>query len=196
MSLFSRLALSIILTITILTPAASSAAIKTAIFAMGCFWCAEHDMEKLPGVNSVISGYTGGKLKNPGYEQVSAGGTGHFEAIKVIYNDQQVSYEKLLSAFWHNVDPLDAYGQFCDKGDQYRSAIFYENATQKNEAIISRQKIEKQIGKVETLILPAGVFYPAETYHQNYANKNPVRYNYYRYRCGRDARLKAVWGKK
>lgn len=168
----------------------------TAVFAGGCFWCIEHDMEGLPGVKKVVSGYTGGKVKNPTYKQVSAGGTGHYEAIKVYYDPEKLTYKKLLQTFWKNIDPTDGGGQFCDRGDQYRSAIFYKTTSQKEQAEFMKKKFVKegQFKTVYTKILPVQKFYPAEEYHQGYANKNPVRYRYYRYSCGRDARLEKVWG--
>jgi len=169
---------------------------ESALFAAGCFWCAEHDFETLPGVAKVISGYTGGTEKNPTYEQVSSGTTGHFESIKVIYHPSEISYQQLLDFFWHHVDPTDPNGQFCDKGKQYRSVIFYSNDKEKVLAEKSKQALIKS-GKfktIETLILPASTFYPAEDYHQDYSHKNPVRYKFYRYSCGRDQRIKELWG--
>lgn len=195
-------ALISIFLITILSMLSVSIQAKTpshtavAIFAGGCFWCLESDMDKVPGVVQTISGYTGGHVDNPSYKQVSNGGTGHYEAVKVIYDPAQVSYPTLLKAFWHNVDPLDGDGQFCDKGDQYRSAIFYLNNTQKKQAEASKTEMLKsgKFDHIATKILAAGTFYPAEEYHQGYYKKNPVRYKYYRYSCGRDQRLEAVWG--
>lgn len=173
------------------------AAADSAIFAMGCFWCAQSDMDKVPGVLQTIAGYTGGSVKDPSYEQVSAGGTGHYEAVKVIYDPAKVSYAQLLTAFWHNIDPADTQGQFCDKGQQYKAVIFYSSPEQEKLAKASKMELEKtgKVGPVATLILPATVFYPAETYHQDYYKKNSVRYRYYRYACGRDARLEEIWGK-
>jgi peptide-methionine (S)-S-oxide reductase len=165
-----------------------------ATFAMGCFWCAEDAFEGKAGVISVTSGYTGGKEKNPTYEQVSAHATGHLEAIEVAYDPAKVTYEKLLDVFWHNVDPLDARGQFCDKGSQYRSAIFVHDAAQRQAAEASKQQVEKKLGTVATLILPAGPFYAAEDYHQDFAEKNPLRYKFYSTGCGRASRLSQVWG--
>lgn len=168
----------------------------TAIFAGGCFWCMESDFDKVPGVVKTVSGYTGGALKNPSYEQVSNGGTSHYESVEVIYNPSRVSYQQLLDVFWHHIDPTDAGGQFCDRGDQYRAVIFYSNNEQKKLALASKKKLE-QSGKFEqvaTQVLPASTFYPAEDYHQDYYKKNPVRYKYYRYRCGRDQRVEQVWG--
>ncbi len=182
---------------TILLTLPAFAKTETAIFSAGCFWCAEDAFEGLPGVEKVISGYTGGTVKNPSYEQVSEGGTGHYESIEVYFDSDKTSYAKLLDVFWKNVDPVDADGQFCDKGQQYRSVIFYSDAEQKKLANESKEKLLKS-GKFKTIatqILPASTFYPAEEYHQDYAKKNPVRYQYYRLRCGRDQRLEEVWGK-
>jgi peptide methionine sulfoxide reductase msrA/msrB len=169
----------------------------TAVFAGGCFWCTESDFEKVDGVIDAISGYTGGHVKNPSYNQVSAGGTGHLESVKVIYDPSKVSYEQLLDYFWRHVDPTDPGGQFVDRGSQYRSAIFYANETQKRLAEKSKQQLEAS-GKfnkpIVTEILPLGKFYPAEDYHQDYYKKNPIRYHYYRYGSGRDQFLKKTWG--
>jgi peptide-methionine (S)-S-oxide reductase len=180
------------------TPAAAqSAPTATAIFAGGCFWCMEPPFDKTEGVLSTTSGYTGGTKVNPTYEEVSAGSTGHMESVKVEYDPTKVGYEKLLDVFWHNVDPLDADGQFCDKGSQYRSAIFFGNEKEKELAEASKKQVAAKLGKeVATSILPASEFYPAEEYHQNYYLKNPLKYKFYRYGCGRDARLAAVWGEK
>ncbi len=169
----------------------------TAIFAGGCFWCEETAFEGLPGVLSVTSGYTGGPATNPTYEQVSSGSTGHAESVEVAYDPAKISYERLLEVFWHNVDPLDGGGQFCDRGTQYRSAIFYKDEAQRKAAEESRRKLEEEPrfkGKIATQIVPASTFYPAEEYHQDFYKKNPIRYNSYRLGCGRDARLKAIWG--
>ncbi len=168
----------------------------TAIFAGGCFWCMEPPFEKLKGVKSVVSGYTGGVTKNPTYEEVSAGGSGHYEAVLVTYDPRQVSYAKLLDVYWRNVDPLDASGQFCDKGDSYRAAIFYRNPAERQLAEQTKQKIaQTKRWNIATRILPATPFYLAEGYHQDYAKKNPVRYKFYRFNCGRDRRLEQLWGK-
>jgi peptide-methionine (S)-S-oxide reductase len=169
----------------------------TALFAGGCFWCEETAFEGLPGVISVTSGYTGGQTKNPTYEQVSSGGTGHAESVEVVYDPAKTSYEKLLDVFWHNVDPTQANGQFCDHGTQYRSAIFYKDEAQRKAAEESKRRVEEQArfkGKIVTQIVPASTFYPAEEYHQDFYKKNPVRYQSYRQGCGRDARLKELWG--
>jgi peptide-methionine (S)-S-oxide reductase len=171
--------------------------LASAIFAGGCFWCMEPPFDKLEGVVSTTSGYTGGRLAAPTYAQVSAGGTGHFEAIRVVYDPNRIDYQTLLNVFWRNVDPLDAGGQFCDRGDQYRSAIFYETEAQKRLAERSKAELEgpKGFGRaVATPILPASSFYDAEDYHQDYYQKNPLRYNYYRFNCGRDRRLDKLWG--
>lgn len=180
------------------TPAfAAPAGHDRAIFAGGCFWCEEAAFDGLPGVSSVVSGFTGGTTKNPTYEEVSSGSTGHAESVEVFYDPSKISYEKLLDVFWHNVDPLDAGGQFCDRGTQYRSAIFYLNENQRNAAEASKKKLEEQPrfqGKIATRIVPASTFYPAEDYHQQFARKNPLQYEEYRKGCGRDARLKQLWG--
>jgi peptide methionine sulfoxide reductase msrA/msrB len=168
----------------------------TAVFAGGCFWCTESDFEKVPGVIDAISGYTGGHVKNPTYEQVSAGGTGHMESVKVIYDPSKVTYVQLLEYFWQHVDPTDPGGEFVDRGNQYRSAIFYANETQKRLAEETKARLAASgVFKkpIVTLILPLGPFYPAEEYHQNFYKKNPIRYHYYRYNSGRDQFLKKVW---
>ncbi|GAA5444048.1 peptide methionine sulfoxide reductase MsrA [Microbulbifer sp. NBRC 101763] len=170
--------------------------IRTAIFAGGCFWCMEPPYDKVNGVLETTSGYSGGHVKNPTYDQVSAGGTGHAEVVQVKYDANKVSYSDLLNIFWHNVDPFDAGGQFCDRGDQYRAEIFYGNEEEKQLAEESKKKVEAELGKkVVTQIKPAATFYPAEAYHQDYYQRNPLRYKYYRFRCGRDQRLEEVWGK-
>ena len=168
----------------------------SAVFAGGCFWCTESDFEKVEGVIEVISGYTGGRVKNPTYKQVSAGGTGHIESVKVIYDPSKVSYEQLLDYFWQHVDPTDPGGQFVDRGSQYRSAIFYANDTEKRLAETSKQQLAAsgQFRKpIVTDILSLAEFYPAEDYHQNYYKKNPIRYHYYRYGSGRDQFLEKNW---
>ena len=167
----------------------------TAVFAGGCFWCVEADFDKLPGVTKTESGYAGGKQPHPTYHDVSAGGTGHAEVVRITYDPKVVSYEKLLDYFWHHVDPTVKDQQFCDIGNQYRTAILYENDAQKASALASKSALEKsgRLPHVYTEIAPAGAFYPAEEYHQDYYTKNPVRYKYYRYNCGRDARIKEVW---
>jgi len=168
-----------------------------ATFAGGCFWCVESDFDKVDGVISTTSGYTGGHTANPSYEQVSHGGTGHAEAVEIAYDPAKVSYKKLLDVFWHNIDPLAKDRQFCDRGDQYRSAIFYHDEEQRALAEASKAAVEKRFEQpVATQIVPAGPFYKAEEYHQDYYMKNPVRYKFYRFNCGRDARLEELWGKK
>lgn len=169
---------------------------EEAIFAGGCFWCMQQAMDKVPGVTKTVVGYTGGKTANPTYEEVSSGSTGHFEAIEVTYDSNQVTYEALLDAFWKNVDPTDGSGQFCDKGQQYESAIFYLTPEQEKEAMASKQKLmdSGRFPHVYTKILPATVFYAAEEYHQDYYKKNPLRYKFYKTTCGRERRLKQVWG--
>jgi peptide-methionine (S)-S-oxide reductase len=168
-----------------------------ATFAGGCFWCMEPPFDKLPGVVSTTSGYTGGRVKNPSYEQVSSGGTGHAESLEVVYDPAKVSYEKLLEVYWHNVDPLTPNRQFCDAGEQYRTAIFFHGEEQKRLAEKTRAEVAKELGKpVVTEIVPAGPFYAAEEYHQDYYRKNPIRYKYYRNGCGRDHRLAELWGDK
>ena len=171
----------------------------TAIFAGGCFWCEETAFEGLPGVLSVVSGYTGGHEKNPTYEQVSSGGTGHAESVEVTYDPGKTSYEKLLEVFWHNVDPFQKNGQFCDHGTQYRSAIFYRDEAQRKAAEESKRKLEedpKFKGKIVTEIVQASTFYPAEEYHQDFYKKNPEEYHSYREGCGRDRRLQELWSKE
>ena len=166
-----------------------------ATFAGGCFWCMEPPYDELEGVTSTISGYTGGTKKNPTYEQVSAGTTGHTEAVEITYDPKKVSYEKLLDVFWRNIDPLTANAQFCDSGSQYRSAIFYHDQTQKTLAEASKKRVQSRFKQpIVTEIVQASEFYPAEDYHQDYYKKNPIRYKFYRYGCGRDKRLQELWG--
>jgi peptide-methionine (S)-S-oxide reductase len=187
----------LLLGITLTAAAVESKATATAIFAGGCFWCMVHPFDELPGVVSVTSGYTGGHKANPTYREVSSGSTGHVESVQVVYDPAQITYQKLLDVYWHNVDPLDSGGQFCDRGDTYKTAIFYQNEEQNRLAAQSKTAIEKQLKhSLATAIRPAGMFYAAEDYHQNYYKKNPLRYNYYRYTCGRDQRLEELWGKK
>lgn len=167
-----------------------------ATFAGGCFWCMAPPFDAEPGVLQTIVGYTGGSTQNPTYQQVSAGGSGHAESIRILYDPAIVGYERLLEIFWKNIDPLDAGGQFCDRGSQYRSAIFYHNADQKKLAEVSKKQIEEAgapPGPIVTEIVPASVFYPAEEYHQGYYKKNPLRYKFYRLTCRRDKRLAELW---
>ncbi len=180
------------------TTVTASAKFATAILAGGCFWCVEADFDKLPGVVETESGYTGGQTNNPTYEQVSRGGTGHTEAVRITYDPAKVTYEKLLDYFWRHIDPTVKDRQFCDSGNQYRAAIFYQGDVQKRAAGDSRAQLEKsgRFQKIYTEVVPAGVFYPAEEYHQDYYRKNPIRYKYYRASCRRDARVKEVWAEK
>lgn len=177
--------------------AADPAGTEVAIFAGGCFWCVESDFDKVPGVISTTSGYTGGTTANPSYEEVSSGSTGHAESVRIVYDPKRVSYDRLLYVYWRSVDPVTKEGQFCDYGTQYRTAIFYLNDQQKQKALSSKAEIEKS-GRLKrpivTEITAAGPFYPAEGYHQNYYQTNSFRYNLYRFNCGRDARLKELWG--
>jgi peptide-methionine (S)-S-oxide reductase len=180
-------------------PSAGETAAPTAhaTFAGGCFWCMVAPFEALDGVVSVTSGYTGGTKVNPTYEEVSAGGTGHAESVDIIYDPAKIGYEKLLDVFWHNVDPTTRDAQFCDHGHQYRTAIFYHDDTQRRLAEESKHALEASHtlpGPIVTGIVAAGTFYPAEEYHQDYYKKNPVRYRFYRYTCGRDQRLQELWG--
>ncbi len=176
-------------------PAGADSAV--AIFAGGCFWCMEGPFDALPGVVSTTSGYTGGSDPNPTYERVTSGGTGHVEAVEVVYRPDQVSYQELLEVFWHNVDPLDTGGQFCDRGPSYRSEIFVLDAEQRRLAEASKRALEDSQRFDQPILTPirdAGSFHPAEEYHQDYYRKNPIRYRYYRSGCGRDRRLEAIWG--
>ena len=181
------------------TPAAAQPGSAVAVFAGGCFWCTESDFDKVPGVLSTTSGYIGGHVENPTYEDVSYGKSGHIEAVQVRYDSSKISYAQLLEVFWPTIDPITANAQFCDKGPQYRSAIFYGNPQEQALAEASKAALErsgKLPGPVLTEILAATTFYPAEEYHQDYHSKNPIRYAYYRNGCGRDARLEQLWGKK
>ncbi len=173
--------------------------LETATFAGGCFWCMESPFDKLDGVVSVTVGYTGGTKQNPTYEEVSAGGTGHAESVEIVFDPKRLDYAKLLDVYWHNVDPTAKDRQFCDTGHQYRSAIFYHGENQRRLAEASKQALEKSKpfpGAIVTEIVAANRFWPAEEYHQHYYKKNPLRYRYYRFGCGRDARLEDLWGKK
>ncbi|HUH67378.1 MAG TPA: peptide-methionine (S)-S-oxide reductase MsrA [Syntrophales bacterium] len=177
---------------------ASSPRLEKAAFAGGCFWCMEPEFEELPGVHSVVVGYTGGKKQIPTYEEVSSGTTGHAESIEVTYDPKVISYSKLLDVFWHNIDPTVKDRQFCDVGNQYRTAIWYYTDEQRRLAEESKKALEASrrfTGPIYTEITKATQFYPAEDYHQKYYQKNPLRYKFYRYNCGRDQRLKELWGK-
>lgn len=177
--------------------AATDATPSKAYFAGGCFWCMEEAFEKVEGVLSATSGYMGGRVANPSYEEVSAGRTGHAESVEVVYDPSRVSYQKLLEAFWHNVDPLTPNAQFCDHGSQYRSAIFYQTDEEKRASETSKQALEQSKRFTEpivTQIVQASQFYPAEEYHQDFYKKNPIRYKFYKYNCGRAQRLETLWG--
>lgn len=168
---------------------------EVATFAGGCFWCMEPPYDKLDGVLSTTSGYAGGRTEDPTYREVSSGRTGHLEVLQVEYDPSRVSYEELLEVFWRNIDPHDPRGQFCDKGEQYQAAIFALNDGQRAAAEASKTAVEAELSEpVVTEIRPAAKFYPAEDYHQDYYKKNPVRYKFYRWNCGRDQRLQQVWG--
>jgi peptide-methionine (S)-S-oxide reductase len=178
--------------------AADSEAIAKAYFAGGCFWCMEEAFEKVDGVIDVVSGYMGGSVKNPTYEEVSAGRTGHAESVEVRYDPTKVTYPQLLEAFWHNVDPVTPEAQFCDHGNQYRAAIFYQSEEEKHAAEASKRAIEQSkrfSTPIVTQVTTASEFYPAEEYHQNFYKKNPFRYKYYKFTCGRAQRLEALWGR-
>ena len=196
------LILSCLLFGTLATAAPEAAALgtafktETATFAGGCFWCMEPPFEKTVGVIEVLSGYTGGSKENPTYEEVSAGRTGHTEAVQITYDPAKVTYEKLLDIFWRSMDPTDGEGQFVDRGKQYRPAIFYHSEEQKKVATLSKEKLAKSGAfskPIVTEITAATTFTPAEDYHQHYFKKNPVRYKYYRFRSGRDQFLKKIW---
>jgi peptide-methionine (S)-S-oxide reductase len=177
--------------------AQSPRALATATLAGGCFWCVEADFDKLEGVISTTSGYAGGQLPNPTYEQISTGRTGHFEVVQIVYDPARITYAQLLDHFWINIDPTVDDRQFCDVGPQYRAAIFVHDEEQRRVAEASKAALQKKkpfAQSIVTPILPAAKFYPAETYHQDYYKKNPVRYRYYRAGCGRDARLRELWG--
>jgi peptide-methionine (S)-S-oxide reductase len=166
-----------------------------AVFAGGCFWCMEGPFDAIDGVLSTTSGYTGGHVPDPTYEQVSGGDTGHVEALQIVYDPKRVTYDALLDVFWHNVDPFDGGGQFCDRGSQYRSVVFVRDAKERKEAEASKRGLADRFGKpIATGIVDASPFYAAEEYHQDYYRKNPLRYRYYRNGCGRDDRLAKVWG--
>lgn len=199
MNAIRSLYMSLIVLLVAATGSAGHAAEQAkAVFAGGCFWCMEEAFEKVEGVVSVTSGYMGGQKTNPTYEEVSAGGTGHAESVEVVYDPAKVSYQKLLDHFWKNVDPVTPNAQFCDHGTQYRAAIFYGNDEEKRQAEASRQTIEQSKRFTEpivTQIMMAAKFYAAEEYHQDFYKKNPARYKFYKYTCGRAQRLEQLWGK-
>ena len=184
----------------LISPTSALAAEQSAVLAGGCFWCMESDLEKLPGVISVESGYSGGSVSQPTYNQVSSETTGHQEVVEVLFDPEKISYSRLLQSYWRNVDPLDGDGQFCDRGDSYRPVIFTSGEQQNSEALASQSAAARELGvtasalKVE--IKPLEKFWPAEDYHQNFAQLNSVKYKYYRWACGRDKRLDDVWGDK
>ena len=187
----------LLIVLSLAGPPTAGAASEKATFAGGCFWCMEAPFDKLPGVISVTAGYTGGDTKNPNYEQVSAGITGHAEAVQIVFDPARVSYAKLLDVFWHNIDPTVTDRQFCDVGNQYRSAVFFHSEKQRQVALQSKAALEKsnpRLGRFVTEITAASAFYPAEDYHQHYYQKNPLRYKFYRSSSGRDQRLKELWG--
>ena len=190
--------LRFVFAILVFSAAGARAATDTAVFAGGCFWCVESDFDTLPGVISTTSGYTGGHVANPSYEQVSANHTGHAEAVEVVFDPQKVSYAQLVEFFWRSIDPTTKDRQFCDAGSPYRSEIFVRGPEQRAVAEASLAALEKSKpfeAPIVTEIVDASEFYPAEDYHQDYYRKNPLRYSYYRYGCGRDARVKELWGK-
>ena len=194
-----RLLFSLIAAVAIAGAAAAQPAVPeraVATFAGGCFWCVESDFDHVPGVLETISGYTGGKVANPTYSQVSAGGTGHAESVEVVYDPRKVSFAQLLDYFWHHVDPTVKDQQFCDHGNQYRTAIFVHNDEERKLAEASKKKVEAELKKpIYTEIVQAGPFYKAEDYHQDFYLKNPTKYKFYRWNCGRDQRLEQIWGK-
>lgn len=186
-------AISLTWSVARMPPAAADTSVAT--FAGGCFWCMEKPFEQLDGVIDTVSGYTGGSVENPSYEQVSQGWTGHIESVQVTYDPEQVSYDELLDVYWRNVDPLDDGGQFCDRGEQYETRIFVHDEEQRQRAEDSKTEVAAELEEtIVTPILPAETFYAAEDYHQNYYRTHPVRYRAYRFACGRDRRLEAVWG--
>ncbi len=194
-----RLIALLLSTLLVLIPVAPAwAATEEAVLAGGCFWCLEHDLEGLPGVLEVESGYSGGKLANPTYQQVSAGGSGHQESVRVRFDNTKIRYEALLRSYWRNVDPFDGSGQFCDRGDSYRPVIFSTSATQaveaRNSLVAAARELGRPASELKVAVRPLARFWPAEAYHQNYARRHGLQYRYYRWSCGRDRRLDAVWG--
>ena len=193
-------ALPLLLAVVLLIAGPAHAAVEEAVLAGGCFWCLEHDLEKLPGVLDAESGYSGGSLRNPTYRQVSGGGTGHQEAVRVRFDPSKISYPTLLRAYWRNVDALDGGGQFCDRGSSYRPVIFTNGKEQQQQAKASLQAAAKELrqpaSSIRVQIKPLERFWPAEGYHQDYAELNSVKYRYYRWACGRDRRLDQLWGSR
>jgi peptide-methionine (S)-S-oxide reductase len=205
--LFTIAAMAVTIALSLVLGAAAHAATEKAVLAGGCFWCVEADFEKVPGVKSVVSGFTGGSLNNPTYDDVTEGGTGHYEAVEIRFDPAKISYDQVVRLFLRSVDPLDAGGQFCDRGDSYRTAIFVSNKAQKVSAETALAEAEAQLGQsIATPILSAGEFWPADEYHQDYYKSSDIvltragpkqkrnAYKFYRDACGRDARVKAVWG--
>lgn len=194
------LALLVLLAPLVAPAQARAAALQEAVLAGGCFWCLEHDLESLPGVVDVVSGYSGGSVAQPTYRQVSSGTTGHQEVVQVRFDPDRISYGRLLRAYWRNIDPFDGSGQFCDRGSSYRPVIFTTSAAQAQLAQASvkaaARELHQSVDALAVVIRPLQRFWPAEGYHQNYAERNPVQYNYYRWACGRDRRLNAVWGRR
>jgi len=192
--------LLVLLLVLVVGAAPAQAAIEEAVFAGGCFWCLEHDLEGLPGVVDAVSGYSGGTKDNPTYRQVTAGGTGHLESVQVRFDTSRISYPTLLRAYWRNVDALDGGGQFCDRGASYRPVIFTKGTRQQEQALASVKEAARELKQkpsaIRVQIRPLQRFWPAEGYHQNYAEQNQLKYNYYRWSCGRDRRLNQVWGGK
>jgi peptide-methionine (S)-S-oxide reductase len=184
-------------TTTYFTSAQAEEKTDTAILAGGCFWCVESDFDHVPGVINTVSGYTGGTIDNPTYKVVSAGGSGHLEAVKITYDPGKISYQELLDIFWRSVNPTDDGGQFCDRGESYKTAIYVNSPDQRQHAEFSKRQIDTSgvlLNPIVTPIIDASTFYPSEDYHQDYASKNPIRYKYYRYRCGRDEDIREIWG--
>ena len=187
--------LAVIAALSLFPQAASAQQLQKTVFAGGCFWCVEYDFDKIPGVVSTVSGFTGGDVNDPSYRQVTAGGTGHYEAVEITYDSSKVSYEDLLTAFWHSVDPTDGGGQFCDRGKSYETAVFVANELERSVAETSKAAAQEMIDDpIVTPILAVGPFYAAEEYHQDYSTKNPIRYKFYRWNCGRNQRVEEVWG--
>lgn len=193
MTRFKRYLLAAAALVVLAVPAQAEK--RTAIFAGGCFWCVESDFDGVKGVISTTSGYIGGSAKTANYKAVSNGGTGHYEAVKIVYDSDKVSYRRLVDIFWRTIDPTDAGGQFCDRGSSYKTGIFVANESERKIAEASKSNAQNALGrKIVTPILDAGPFYDAEGYHQNYYKKSPVRYKVYRYGCGRDQKIRALWG--
>lgn len=192
--------LALVLTLLLALAAPAQAAIEEAVLAGGCFWCLEHDLEDLPGVLEVVSGYSGGPGAKPTYAQVSAGGSGHQESVKVRFDSARLSYPTLLRSYWRNVDALDGGGQFCDRGDSYRPVIFTSGGAQAEQAraslLAAARELKRSPAALKVQIRSAATFWPAEGYHQNFADRNALKYNYYRWSCGRDRRLDQLWGSR